>query len=1646
MRSAPAVVVMLVCATGVSALNGQSSQTNLFDAVNLAIPDGDAAGRQDVQNLTSEIVELTSIRVRLKIVGEYNGDLYGYLRHTDGSQTHIAVLLNRPGRSATNNWGYPDSGLDITLADSAPTDIHAYRENNIPPPDSPLTGEWQADARFVDPFVVLQTSPRTAFLSGFSGMAASGEWTLFLADMDAGATNYLVSWGLELTGKTRPALTWTNPTAIVYGTALGAEQLNAAANVPGTFTYAPPAGTVLNATNNQLLSVTFQPEDSNTFVTIATNVTLVVLPASLTVTATNASKTYGATNPSLQGELTGLIPGDGLSVTFAATADTNSAVGDYPILATFTDSSNKLGNYSITTNLGTLTVLPAPLLVQANDASRGYGQSNPVFTATFTGWVNGEDTNVLSGNLGFTILADTNSLIGSYAIEPGGLTATNYALTFSNGTLTVTAGVLLLTGDPISRAYGNTNPPLTGSLIGLLPGDDITVSFSTEAETNSPAGVYPIHAALNDPGNKLDNYSITTNLGALTVLPAPLLVQVNDVNRPYGQTNPVFTVTFTGWVNGEDTNALTSELNFITTAETNSPIGSYPIEPGGLTATNYALTFSNGTLTVTATALLLSVDSVSRPYGSTNPPLTGMLTGLVPGDDIIAICTASADTNSPVGAYPLAANFIDPGSKLGNYAITTNLGSLLVQPTPLLVQANDLSRGYGQTNPVFTAAFTGWVNGQDTNVLSGTLNFSTAAETNSPVGSYAVEPSGLSATNYALTFSNGTLIVTLGVLVLNADSVSRPYGTTNPPLAGAVTGLLPSDDITASFSTTADFNSPVGIYLITASLIDPGGKLSNYSITTNLGALTITPAASGAILSSSANPAQLGIPVTFQVTLNALAPSQGLPTGAVQFQWNGSDLGGSVPVVAGQAEFNTAALTAGIHSISVVYVGDGNFLGVTTTLTPDQRINSAPAPGVDVIARVPNEVTRTPISGLLANDSDPDGDAVTFASVAPTSLGGGAVVETNGWLYYTPPENFLAEDSFTYFVQDGWGGLTASTVLITTLTNQQIAAQMALTQPDPQTFQLTLLGMPWANYTIEATESLTVPHWSGFAVGTADQWGQLVVTDTLTPSLPARFYRGVYQGTGEISLPYRLDLSSSATAALPGAPVTFAVQLTALATNSPTPTGTIQFQIDGTNYGAATDFTGAVASLSTATLPLGWHTVTAHFTGDPNYRHSSCALPVPQLINTPPQALPDVVLRGISQGTKHRVSDLLGNDSDGDGDLVEFLGVSQQTQEGGNLATSDGWVFYTPPAGFVNADAFTYTVRDRWGATTTATVEIVPRVGYEPAANLALLDLGAGTYRIAFSGIPWRTYNIEYTETTSAPHWQLLTARTTDSQGRFYYDDTVPAEAPSRYYRSVSLSGGTTASPFRQAAWTNFIAHTNGRVMEMWSERAHPEGWPLVPPRLAWNTNSILYGCTGFTAISQCNEFEGASGQVPVTLLTRRHAYARGHSMGTNGLRTLFAGKRVWFCAADDTVVPMTVAAEHVRVGFESGISYDYTILIFTEDAPPNLSPVAVISPAARETYYANTPDLPFFYLAPEQTGRCAAGVPPFLYPIFKGGDSGSPNFLLAPDNKLVLFAGRGTSSIDPQMQTDMDALSLFVGINPAPYQLQWYDLSPWAP
>jgi len=109
--------------------------------------------------------------------------------------------------------------------------------------------------------------------------------------------------------KTTPAISWTWPVAITYGTALSATQLDASSgSVAGSFVYTRALATVLHA-GKQTLSVTFTPTDTTDYNTAAATVTLTVNQGTPTITwTTPAAITYGTALSSIQLDAAASVP------------------------------------------------------------------------------------------------------------------------------------------------------------------------------------------------------------------------------------------------------------------------------------------------------------------------------------------------------------------------------------------------------------------------------------------------------------------------------------------------------------------------------------------------------------------------------------------------------------------------------------------------------------------------------------------------------------------------------------------------------------------------------------------------------------------------------------------------------------------------------------------------------------------------------------------------------------------------------------------------------------------------------------------------------------------------------------------------------------------------------------------------------------------------------------------------------------------------------------------------------------------------------------------------------------------------------------------------------------------------------------------
>ena len=151
-----------------------------------------------------------------------------------------------------------------------------------------------------------------------------------------------------------------------------------------------------------------------------------------------------------------------------------------------------------------------------------------------------------------------------------------------------------------------------------------------------------------------------------------------------------------------------------------------------------------------------------------------------------------------------------------------------------------MSQSYGTAIPGFTGTVTGFVlNQTQATATTGTLSFGTAATQSSNVGTYAINGSGLTATNGNYSFvqaaGNATALnITPATLTYTANAVSQSYGTAIPSLSGAVSGfVLGQTQATATtgtlgFSTAAVQASNVGTYAINGSGLTANN--GNYSL------------------------------------------------------------------------------------------------------------------------------------------------------------------------------------------------------------------------------------------------------------------------------------------------------------------------------------------------------------------------------------------------------------------------------------------------------------------------------------------------------------------------------------------------------------------------------------------------------------------------------------------------------------------------------------------------------------------------------------------------------------------------------------------------------------------------------------------------
>ena len=491
-----------------------------------------------------------------------------------------------------------------------------------------------------------------------------------------------------------------------------------------------------------------------------------------------------------------------------------------------------------------VTVVKIPLTAHVANTSKVYGDANPEFNITYSGFRDGDSEVGFSVPASISTIVDNSSKVGKYDIVASGAVSDKYEILYIPGTLTITKAPLSISAGNYTKKQGDAMPDFKANYAGFKNGENESVLtkqpvFSCVANEASAPAEY----AVTISGADAENYAISYEQGRLTVVEADaVVVRAKSYSRQYGDENPVFEFETEGA-------ALDGTPEIVCSAVANSPVGSYTIEVKQGSIKNYNVHFESGSLVITKAPLSISAGNYTKKQGDAMPVFKASYVGFKNGED------ESVLTKQPVfsceaneASAPAEYSVTISGADAENYDISYEQGRLtVVEADAVVVRAKSYSRQYGDENPVFEFE-------TDGAALDGTPEIVCSAVANSPVGSYTIEVKQDSIKNYNVHFESGSLVITKAPLSISAGNYTKKQGDAMPVFKASYAGFKNGENESVLtkqpvFSCEANEASAPAEYAVTIS----GADAENYAISYEQGRLTVVEADAVVVRAKSYN-------------------------------------------------------------------------------------------------------------------------------------------------------------------------------------------------------------------------------------------------------------------------------------------------------------------------------------------------------------------------------------------------------------------------------------------------------------------------------------------------------------------------------------------------------------------------------------------------------------------------------------------------------------------------------------------------------------------------------------------------------------------------------------------------------------------------
>ncbi|MBD2721434.1 T9SS type A sorting domain-containing protein [Hymenobacter sp. BT189] len=493
------------------------------------------------------------------------------------------------------------------------------------------------------------------------------------------------------------------------------------------------------------------------------------------------------------------------------------------------------------------------LTVTADDKSKTYGDSNPAFTATITGFVNSQDlaSSGVTGTPALSTAATTTSNVGPYPISAGigTLASANYSFTPVAGTLTITKATPVLTwNNPADITYGTalgaTQLNATASVAGVF-------TYTPAAGTKLAAGIGQSLSVSFAPTNQT-NYTVPSPASAsINVNKATLAVTADNKTKAYdGQVYTGFTYTPSGFVNGDNSSVIGGSVSYsgLATTAVNASTTPYTLTPvvTGLTAANYSFAPANGSLTIDKATASIALNNLSQTYNGAAHSATAStsvagtptsMTGVNVTYTGTAPTTYATSTTAPTnaGSYTVVASLTND-----NYQATNTTGTLVIAKANAAVNVTPYSGTYDGASHGLSGTASGVVlsGGGNENLNSG-LSLGAVYTNATGANGTSVGWSFNGGTNYNDQTGTSTVTILAKAASVTPQANGKIYGGSEPVLSGTLSGFLMGDNISASYSRATGETVAGGPYAISGTL-SPLAALANYSIAYNTAPFTIS--------------------------------------------------------------------------------------------------------------------------------------------------------------------------------------------------------------------------------------------------------------------------------------------------------------------------------------------------------------------------------------------------------------------------------------------------------------------------------------------------------------------------------------------------------------------------------------------------------------------------------------------------------------------------------------------------------------------------------------------------------------------------------------------------------------------------------------